>query len=209
MLPDELRTARLLLRPWRATDAAELQPILAANVAHLSPWIPRRVAEPADVERLEERLAEFSAAFEESREWRYAMFSIDTGAVLGELSLFPRNAAGRVSFDIADEIEIGYWIRADATAQGLVTEAARAARGVALSLPGISRISIRCDERNAASAGIPRRLGFQLVATLLESGVLPGSTCRLQIWEHPSRLLPPAPLSATLDGNRRQESGHG
>src|SRR6185503_1186169 len=40
IVPDELRTARLLLRRWRPSDAAALQPVLAANSAHLAPWIP-------------------------------------------------------------------------------------------------------------------------------------------------------------------------
>jgi len=52
LVPDQLQTDRLLLRRWRVTDAAELQPILAANVTHLGPWIPRRVAEPAGLEQL-------------------------------------------------------------------------------------------------------------------------------------------------------------
>lgn len=43
LVPDTLRTARLMLRPWRAEDADALLPILEANQAHLGPWIPPRV----------------------------------------------------------------------------------------------------------------------------------------------------------------------
>jgi RimJ/RimL family protein N-acetyltransferase len=201
-VPDELRTRRLILRRWRATDAAELQPVLAANVEHLKPWIPWRVAEPVDVDRLAERLAGFSAAFDDAREWRYGMFAIDTSAVLGEVSLFPRSAKGRVSLDAADEIEIGYWIRADATGKGLATEASRAAMNLALGLAGIARLTIRCDERNAASAAIPRRLGLRLADVRAES------TGRIQIWAYELWSLPAAPPRATLDANSREESGH-
>ena len=44
LAPNDIRTARLLLRPWRAEDAASLLPVLEANRSHLGPWIPARVA---------------------------------------------------------------------------------------------------------------------------------------------------------------------
>ena len=174
-----------MLRRWRVSDAAELAPILAANVEHFGDWIPRRVSEPASVDRLSERLREFSAAFDATREWRYAIFAADPPRLLGEVSLFPRVASTRVPFAHADRVEIGYWLRADATGHGYATEAARAAVDVALSLPSISHLTIQCDERNAASAAVPRRLGFRLGSTV----DVPGTTVaesprRVQVWEY-------------------------
>ena len=186
LVPDELRTPRLLLRRWRPSDARALQPVLAANTAHLKPWIPWRVAEPLDAEPLASRLAEFAAAFDATREWRYGLFDARDGTVLGEVSLFPRNAAGRVAIGAADHLEIGYWVRADRNGEGFATEAARAARDLAFSIDGISRVTIHCDERNAASAAIPRRLGFQL-ATVTEEASRDGQPpIRVQIWEQRS-----------------------
>ena len=184
-VPEQLRTPRLLLRRWRATDAAELACILEANVAHLARWIPARVATPAPAPELVVRLEAYAASFEDGREWRYALVAREVPRLLGEVSLFPRNEAGRVSFEEgdADHIEIGYWLRADATGQGFATEATSAAKDLALSLPAISRVTIHCDEHNTTSAALPRRLGFEHVATIEEpahSG-LPGA--RLQIWE--------------------------
>src|SRR3954471_17805692 len=126
-VPDALRTSRLTLRRWHPADARAMEPVLAANAAYLTPWIPRRVAEHAAVDRLTARLEEFSAAFDANREWRYGLFDAGTGDLLGEVSLFPRSASGRVAFESADEIEIGYWLREDATGRGLATEATRAA----------------------------------------------------------------------------------
>ena len=183
-VPDEFRTPRLLLRRWRPSDAVALQPVLAANVPHLAPWIPWRVAEPLDAEPLANRLAEFAAAFDETREWRYGLFAPADGAVLGEVSLFPRNSAGRVAIDAADHLEIGYWVRVDRTGEGLATEAARAARDIAGGIAGISRITIHCDERNAASAAIPKRLGFHLAAVVAEEPSSPERPpVHVQIWE--------------------------
>lgn len=183
-VPDELHTSRLVLRRWRPGDAVALQPVLAANVAHLAPWIPWRVAEPLDAGPLAVRLAEFSTAFDETREWRYGLFASEDGTVVGEVSLFPRNSAGRVTRDAADHLEIGYWVRSDRTGEGLATEAARAARDLAATIGGVSRITIHCDERNAASAAIPQRLGFQLAAVVTKESASPSQPpVRLQIWE--------------------------
>jgi RimJ/RimL family protein N-acetyltransferase len=105
--------------------------------------------------------------------------------LLGEVSLFPRNAAGRVSIDDADHLEIGYWLRADATGQGFATEAARAALELALAVPHIERVTIHCDERNASSAAVPQRLGFQLASVVSPGWYLETKgQSRLQIWEY-------------------------
>jgi RimJ/RimL family protein N-acetyltransferase len=178
LVPNELRTARLVLRRWCEGDAAALEPVLAANFGHLGPWIPKRVAEPASLAVLAERLREFSSAFDAAREWRFGLFAADDDRVLGEVSLFPRDASGRVPFGAAAEIEIGYWLRADETGHGYATEATRATIELASCLPGISHLTIRCDERNAPSAAVPRRLGFRLASTVVE----PDS--RLQIWRY-------------------------
>jgi RimJ/RimL family protein N-acetyltransferase len=174
ILPPLIRTARLALQRWHPDDAAALQPILEANTAHLGPWIPAHIAAPALLPQLLERLGRFAIAFDEQREWRYAIFSIEQGMLLGEASLFPRSAAGRVAWPEANEIEIGYWIRHDATGQGFATEAAQALLDAALSLRAVRCVTIRCDERNVASAAIPRRLGFRLAET----------SDSLQIWEY-------------------------
>jgi RimJ/RimL family protein N-acetyltransferase len=170
VVPPEIRTARLLLRPWRAEDAANLKPVLEANWTHLGPWIPPRVATPAPVPILAERLGGFAADFAADREWRYGMFSVATAKLLGEIGLFPRSATGRVPFGEADRVELGYWLRADETGQGLVTEGAKAALAVVASIPRFSRAEIRCDSRNGPSAAVPPRLGFTLFDSFVESG---------------------------------------
>jgi RimJ/RimL family protein N-acetyltransferase len=100
------------------------------------------------------------------------------------VSLFPRNSEGRVALDAADHLEIGYWVRADRTGEGLAAEAAHAACDLAATIDGVSHLAIHCDERNAASAAIPRRLGFQLAAVVIEEPTSHGKApVRLQIWE--------------------------
>ena len=179
--PVEIRTPRVLLRPWRPEDASALLPVLEANRDHLGPWIPARIATPAPVPILTERLAGFAADFSADREWRFGMFSLANGKLLGEVALFPRAAEGRVSFAEADRVELGYWLRADETGQGFVTEAAKAALNLASHIPRFSRAEIRCDARNGPSAAVPLRLGFTLLITVPEQGI-EGVTRDMQVW---------------------------
>lgn len=163
-VPALLRTDRLLLRCWHPRDASLLLPVLEANVSHLAGWIPAAVAAPAPLAEVSARLEQFADAFGSDQAWRYGLFSPDETAILGEVSLFPRVAAQRVPFREADRLEIGYWLRADVTGQGLATEATRTMLTVAASLADMRCVEIRCDVRNEPSAAIPRRLGFDLVA---------------------------------------------
>jgi RimJ/RimL family protein N-acetyltransferase len=182
--PAELRTERLLLRRWRPRDAALLKAALDSSVDHLKPWIPWRIAEPAPVPELEGRLAAHAEDFDAGREWLWGIFSPDGAAVLGGVGLYPRAASGRVPFAEADHIEIGYWLTAGATGRGWATEAARAVLGVALALPGMTRVEIRCDPRNAPSAALPPRLGFRHARTVPQSPATAASPPReLMIWE--------------------------
>jgi RimJ/RimL family protein N-acetyltransferase len=171
-VPCDLRSERLYFRPWQKADAVLLLPVLEANVDHLGEWIPAHVSAPAPLDELELRLAGFADDFQAGRNWRFGIFSADRSAVLGEVSLFPRSAEGRVDFASADRLEIGYWLRRDVTGRGYATEAARAVLGFAIAMPRISTIEIHCDPGNTASAAVPRRLGFRLV----RSGSEPGST---------------------------------
>ena len=180
-IPIEICTARLRLRRWRAEDAPDLLPVLEANRDHLGPWIPARVATPAPVPILADRLAGFAADFAADREWRFGVFSLRDAKLLGEVALFPRNATGRVAFAQSDRVEIGYWLRADETGKGFVTEAAAAVLSIAAQIPRFSRAEIRCDARNAASAAVAPRLGFALLETMAEAGGGPEAG-DMQLW---------------------------
>lgn len=182
-VPDTLRTERLLLRPWRREDAPGLLPVLEANQAHLGPWIPLRISDPAPLPELSNRLDGFAADFAADREWRYGLFTPDGTTVIGEMGLYPRDAGGRVTYESADRVEIGYWLRSDMTGRGLATEAARAVLDVAGNLARLSHAEIRCDAGNAPSAAIPRRLGFSLVEAVEQPAAAPGlPPALLQVW---------------------------
>ena len=175
-VPELLRTERLVLRPWRVSDAPALGAILDANYAHLGPWIPSRIATPAAPPQLKIRLQRFAEDFTHANEWRYAMLTVGEEQLLGEISLFPRSAQARVPYADADRIEIGYWIRKDMTGRGFVTEAVRVVLEMVAEDPRFACAEIRCDARNAPSSAVPARLDFALTQTVADDDVA------LQVW---------------------------
>ncbi|HLT91843.1 MAG TPA: GNAT family N-acetyltransferase [Woeseiaceae bacterium] len=179
-LPSVLDTERLILRAWCTADAPRLLPLLEANVEHLSAWIPAHVANPAPLHELALRLAGFAESFAAGTSWRWSIRPRESGALAGEVSLFPRSYSGRVPFAVADRVEIGYWLDRAATGRGYATEAARALLELSLGLPGIEQVEIRCDPRNVASAAVPRRLGFRVV----DDGSADGSDPPVMTWSY-------------------------
>jgi len=138
------------------------------------------------VAELAQRLVGFGDDFASGRDFRYGLFSPDGSDVLGEAGLYPRSATERVPFAEATCIELGYWLRADLTGRGLISEASRALVDVAATLPHMTHIEIRCDARNAPSAAIPQRLGFVVASTLIEPARSPHEEpVQLQVWTLP------------------------
>jgi RimJ/RimL family protein N-acetyltransferase len=179
--PDRFTTERLVVRRWLPADAPLFKAAVDASLPHLRAWLPWAMSEPTPIVDIEARFAAFSAAFDAGREWVYGIFAPGEREVLGGIGLHPR---GEV-----DCIEIGYWLRGDATGRGYMTEAAGAAVAIASALPGITRIEIRCDPRNARSAAVPRRLGFQHVRTLEKDMKTPDGQPRdTMVWEY---VIPP------------------
>ena len=62
-----------------------------------------------------------------------------------------------------DALEIGYWIHTAVLRRGLATAVAALLTDAALSVPEITHVQIHHDKANAASAGVPRRLGYRFV----------------------------------------------
>ena len=49
-------------------------------------------------------------------------------------------------------------------------------------MPGVDEVIIHCDQDNSASAGVPRRLGYELVGMRDAPALAPRETGRQQIW---------------------------
>ena len=173
--PARIDLTHCTLRAWRVDDASALAMTLGANDAHLRAWTPWVVDGRVPGQSLEERLARHADDFAVGRAWVYGIFTRAETEVLGGCGLYARVGA--------TALEIGYWLAAGSTGQGLATESATALTALAFSNPEIERVEIHCDPRNAASVRIPQRLGYRMETAaegdLGEPGAWPGA---VDIW---------------------------
>jgi RimJ/RimL family protein N-acetyltransferase len=156
--PYRVETERLVIRCYDPGDAALLKEAIDSSLEHLQPWMPWALDEPQTLEQKVELIGFFRAAFETGENFTYGIFAAGESQLLGGTGLHPRVGPGG--------LEIGYWVRASATRQGIVTESTAALTRVGLEICEADRIEIRIEPRNRASAGVPRKLGFVEEATL-------------------------------------------
>jgi len=152
-LPNMISTERLTLRQWTVADVDALSAAVTESIEHLRPWMPwigpEPISRPQRVALIEHWHAEWS------RGGDLVIGVFRDGAVVGSSGLHRRRGPG--------VLEIGYWVHVDHVQQGIATEVARALTTAAFTVPDIERVEIHHDKANAASAGVPRRLGYTFV----------------------------------------------
>jgi RimJ/RimL family protein N-acetyltransferase len=156
--PYRIETERLVIRCYDPRDAPLVKEAIDASLEHLRAWMPWAENEPQTLEQKVILLKQFRSEFDSGAGFVYGIFSADESQVVGSTGLHPRIEAGG--------LEIGYWIRASATRQGLVTESTAALTRVGIEICEADRIEIRIEPRNEASVGVPRKLGYVEEATL-------------------------------------------
>jgi RimJ/RimL family protein N-acetyltransferase len=175
-VPLRMETPRLVLRRWETADAPRLKDAIDSNLEHLQAWMPWAMDEPSPLDVLVARIETFHANAASGSEWLFAILTRDESRVIGGTGLHA---------DIGDGgLEIGYWAQAAETGKGFVTEAVDALTRMALALPGIDRVEIRCDPGNVASAAVARRLGYLHIITVRSEGTTPAGTPRdTMVWQ--------------------------
>ncbi len=154
ILPERVEGADgLLLRRWTAEDAEALGQAIADSVDHLRPWMGWVCEEPASIEDRRARIEEWERAWSGGGDVLLGIFLAER--VVGGCGLHRRIAP--------DGLEIGYWVHSGFTRRRLATRAAWLLTDAALAQAQISHVEIHHDKANVASAGIPRKLGFQLI----------------------------------------------
>lgn len=166
--PDELRTARLLLRRPSPADAETSLAAQRASRAELRRWMVWAQTEPT-LEQIRENLAAAAERFDAGEELRYHVWDAAGREMLG--------SSGFHTLDWrVPKGEIGYWIATPHTGKGYALEVAEALTNLALTPQesgglGFHRLEIRCDALNKRSRRIPKRLGYTLDACLKNDSV--------------------------------------
>jgi RimJ/RimL family protein N-acetyltransferase len=156
-----IRTARLLLRPWRPHDESDR----AVFRAHRSdPDVVRYLYTPVmSAEEADHRLARWDATITAPSRWmNLAVVLQETGDVVGDVGVAWMGDHHR-------EAEIGYTFAPRHHGRGYATEAATAMVELAFVQLGAHRVCGRLDARNVRSARLLERLGMRREAYFVQN----------------------------------------
>ena len=169
-LPEQLVTERLILRPARAGDGAELNRAVRESRPELRRWMPW-AQNPSTVDESEAFCRQAVANFTTRKDLMVLLWLKDQPVLVGGSGLH------RIDWSIP-KFEIGYWIRTRFTRQGYATEAVQAIARFARKNLKAKRIEIRVDARNRRSWRIAERLGFELEGILRHDARSPDGRLR-------------------------------
>lgn len=151
-------TARLVLRPPRPADVAELRHLQRANHDHLRPWEPA----PTPGEDPTSLTAVANRVTRQRRDWKrgeaYAM--VVTLRARGE-TIIGRINLGGVLRGALQSAYVGYWIDKEHQGRGLMTEAVRGALAFAFTAAKLHRVQVAIMPRNGASLRVMEKVGVR------------------------------------------------
>ena len=156
--PYRIETERLVIRCWRPADAPRRKEAVEASIEHLAPWMPWVDGEPTTLDRTVDLLRSFRGRFDLDDDFMYGIWERDESRVLGGTGLHRRVGPGA--------LDLGYWLRPDASGKGLALESAAALTRAALEHARVDRVEIRPQPANERSRRVPIALGFVEEATL-------------------------------------------
>ena len=157
-VPELIETERLILRPYRLEDAAQVLEALLESKAELDPWFTWH-ARFETLEDAQDLCLRRRADFMKREDLTFGLFERETGRFLGAIGLHRPNWDARI-------FEIGYFQRTSAVGHGFMTEAVIALSRVALDQLRANRVEIWCDATNRRSAAVAERAGFTLEGRL-------------------------------------------
>lgn len=161
----------------REGDGDDVAAAVHVSLSHLRPWMPWATDAAVDPVMQRSRGREAEEQWDQGSDYSYVLRPSKGGPVIGMFGLHRRIGPAA--------IEIGYWLHPDYLGRGYASRAVAALTEAALSLSDVDRIEIHTDEANAASAAIPRRLGYRLDRVVSKTPQASGETCRKQIWVTP------------------------
>jgi RimJ/RimL family protein N-acetyltransferase len=151
----QLRTERLLLRPFTPQDASIVQQLagdkaIADTTLHIPHPYPDGLAE--------RWISTHDLRFRDGREAVYAITLADNWQLIG--------AVGLTIIPDHRRAELGYWLGRPYWGQGCTTEAARELLRYGFTELGLNRIFAFHFSRNPASGRVMQKIGMQYEGTL-------------------------------------------
>ncbi|HVU85808.1 MAG TPA: GNAT family protein [Pirellulales bacterium] len=150
-MPTHLADDSLCLRIPVVADAAAAAEAVRSSLAELMRWTSWCHADygEEDVERLVRSVAD--ERFED-RAYSFYIHESDPGRILGGCGLYHVDRS-------INAASLGYWVRSDATGQGIATRAARLLARHGFRDLDLARIEILVAQQNLASQRVAEKLG--------------------------------------------------
>ncbi len=153
---EELRGARVLLRPYTLADAADRYAANDESRDQLRPWEPEQADAFRTLDETRDWIVRVTANWLLRTRFSMGIWHGETQRYLGGLGLHPREPDGWT----IPAFSIGYWVRASEQGHGYITEAVGLLTTYVFDVLHAQRIEIVCDARNTRSSAVAQRLGF-------------------------------------------------
>ncbi|MEU4695406.1 GNAT family protein [Actinoplanes sp. NPDC023714] len=158
-----IATERLVLRRFRASDAARLAEYRSdPGVARYQSW-----EAPFPIEKAEVAVRNFAAGSPDvAGHFQYAVELAATGELVGDVYV-------RLH-DNLRQAEIGFTVAGEHQRRGYGSEAVSGVLDRLFGRQGLHKVTGECDARNAASAALMERLGFRREGLLRQQTFIKG-----------------------------------
>jgi len=168
--PEIIETERLIIRPPKEGDGAEVNAAIVETFDDLHFWMTWADHLPT-VDETEKHCQRAQKNFVEWSDFPLQAHLKDTNTFVVRAGLHLRDWK-------VPKFEIGYWCRASFQGQGYVTETVRAITYAGFEMMGANRIEIRCDPRNVRSRRVAGRAGYCFEAELRNDQLAPDGSLR-------------------------------
>jgi ribosomal-protein-alanine N-acetyltransferase len=149
---------RLVLRPPRASDVAEVRALMRRNTEHLRPWEPAPTPgeDPTSLTAVSNRIAR------QRRDWKRGdAFALLVTKRNPDESIIGRITLGGVLRGVFQNAYLGYWIDVDHQGQGIATEAVRGTLTFGFGAAALHRVQVAIMPRNPKSIRVVEKVGFR------------------------------------------------
>jgi ribosomal-protein-alanine N-acetyltransferase len=157
-LTTRLVTPRLVLRPPRTGDVAEIRRLMRTNEEHLKPWNPAPPPgeDPSSITEVSKTVLRHRREWKHGRGYVFMVAERETPArFIGKLAL------SGIMRGAMNGAYLGYWMAADCQGRGLVTEAIHVLLDFAFGPAGLHRVQAAIMPRNARSLRVIEKLEFR------------------------------------------------
>ena len=172
----QLKTERLIIRPYRVNDAGQLFEFVKRNRERMVDYLPLTVQENYSGMASRQFIRKRKSEYQEAKSCFMGIF-LPGNKLAGQIAL--REINTRVP-----KCEMGYVIDADAAGKGYTTEALQAVCNWCFDNLQMQKVSLRIETINTASLKVAAAAGFQHTALLRNDfRAADGRLMDVELWE--------------------------